>query len=83
MTSPAMISPTTDGVNAVEPGMSLRWVHLCTAPGGQIQFVLQLMDISSSGLVGSSLEYTTFKDSMPLFLHSLRMTFAKGHTEVS
>ena len=37
MTSDAMIRPTTDGTKALEPGMSLRSVHLCAAPGGQMQ----------------------------------------------
>ena len=37
MTSDAMISPTTDGTNAVEPGIARRSVHLCSAPGGQMQ----------------------------------------------
>ena len=55
-TSPAMISPTTDGTNATLPGMSRRSVHLCAAPGGQMQWVRQLMDISSIGLVGTSSE---------------------------
>ena len=55
-TSPAIISPATDGTNATLPGMSLRSVHLCFAPGGQIQFVRQLMYISSIGLVGFSSE---------------------------
>ena len=50
------INPTTDGTNATLPGISLRSVHLCFAPGGQIQFVRQLIDISSSGLVGCSSE---------------------------
>ena len=31
-TSPAMISPATDGTNARLPGISLRSVHLCSAP---------------------------------------------------
>ncbi len=48
-TSPAMINPATDGTYATLPGMSRRSVHLCAAPGGQMQFVLQLMDISSIG----------------------------------
>ena len=56
MTSPAIISPTTDGTNAVEPGISLLSVHFRWAPGGQMQFVLQLIDMSSMGLVGSSFE---------------------------
>lgn len=55
-TSPAMISPATDGTNATLPGISRRSVHLCSAPGGQIQFVLQLIAISSIGLVGCSSE---------------------------
>ena len=44
------------GTKAVLPGISLRSVHLCCAPGGQIQFVRQLMDISSTGLIGGSSE---------------------------
>ena len=55
-TSPAMINPATDGTYATLPGMSRRSVHLCAAPGGQMQFVLQLMDISSIGRFGSSSE---------------------------
>ena len=55
-TSPAIISPATDGTKATLPGISRRSVHLCSAPGGQIQFVLQLMDISSIGRVGFSSE---------------------------
>ena len=47
-TSPAMIRPTTDGTKAVEPGMSRRTVHL-RAPGGQMQWLRQLMDGSSRG----------------------------------
>ncbi len=53
-TSPAIISPTTDGTNAVLPGISRRSVHLCCAPGGQIQCVRQEIDISSIGRVGVS-----------------------------
>ena len=37
MTSPAIISPTTDGTKAVEPGISRRWVHFLAVPGGQMQ----------------------------------------------
>ena len=36
-TSPAMISPTTDGTNALLPGIARRSVHLRTAPGGQFR----------------------------------------------
>ena len=54
-TSPAMISPATEGTNAVEPGISLRTVHF-RVPGGQMQCFRQLMDGSSSGRVGCSVE---------------------------
>lgn len=77
-----MISPTTDGTNATLPGIARRSVHLCFAPGGQIQFERQLIAISSTGLIGSSLEYTTFNFFTPRFFNSLRITFAKGHTLV-
>ena len=55
-TSPAMIRPATDGTKAVLPGMSRRSVHLCFAPGGQMQWLRQLMDMSSMGRVGISSE---------------------------
>ena len=77
-----MIKPATEGTNAVEPGISLRTVHF-RVPGGQIQWLLQLIDASSSGLVGGSVEYTTFSCLIPRFLHSLRMTLASGQTLVS
>lgn len=54
--SPAMISPATDGTNAVDPGMSLRSVHFLAVPGGHIQCCLQLIDISSNGRIGFSFE---------------------------
>ena len=54
ITSPAIISPTTDGTNATLPGISRLSVHLCSAPGGHMQLVRQLIDISSIGLVGCS-----------------------------
>ena len=56
ITSPAMIRPATEGAKAVEPGMSLLSVHFLAVPGGHMQFVLQLMDISSMGLMGFALE---------------------------
>ena len=59
-----------DGPNAIDPGMSLLSVHLCTVPGGQIQWFRQLMLISSSGLTGFSVEYTTFSLLTPLFFSS-------------
>ena len=72
-----MISPATDGTNARLPGISLRSVHLCSAPGGQMQLFLQLMDISSRGLMGFSSEYTTLRRFTPRFLSSRLMTFAR------
>lgn len=55
-TSPAMISPTTDGTKALLPGTCRRWVHLRAVPGGQMQWVLQLFAMSSFGAMGFSLE---------------------------
>lgn len=81
-TSPAMISPTTDGTNAVLPGISRRSVHLCCAPGGQMQCVRQEIDISSIGRVGVSSEYTTLSFLTLRLRHSIRMTFASGQTFV-
>ena len=54
-TSPAIINPTTEGTKAVEPGISLRTMHF-RVPGGQMQCCRQLMDGSSSGRVGCSVE---------------------------
>ena len=54
-TSPAIINPTTEGTKAVEPGISLRTMHF-RVPGGQMQCFRQLMDGSSSGRVGCSVE---------------------------
>jgi hypothetical protein len=50
-----MISPATEGTNAVEPGISLRTVHFRVS-GGQMQCILQLIVGSSSGRLGSSVE---------------------------
>ena len=36
MTSPAIISPTTDGTKATLPGTARRAVHLRLVPGGQM-----------------------------------------------
>ena len=76
MTSDAMINPATDGTNALEPGIARRSVHLCFAPGGQMQCARQLIDISSIGVTGCSLEYTTFSFFTPRFFelaaHNLR-----------
>ena len=82
MTSPAMISPATEGTKERLPGMSLRSVHLCCAPGGQMQLVRQLLAISSIGLVDGYSEYTTFNFLTPLFFNSLLITLARGQTLV-
>ena len=76
-----MIRPATDGTKAVEPGISLRTVHFLV-PGGQMQWDLQLIAGSSSGLLGCSVEYTTFRLLIFLFRHSLRITLASGQTDV-
>ena len=55
MTSPAMIRPATEGTNAVEPGISRRTVHF-RVPGGQMQWLRQLIAGSSSGRTGCSVE---------------------------
>ena len=54
ITSPAIINPTTGGTNALLPGISLLAVHVLSVPGGQIQFVRQLISKSSTGLIGFS-----------------------------
>ena len=69
-------------VMATLPGISLRSVHLCFAPGGHTQRVRQLIDISSIGRIDGSSEYTTFNFFTPRFLSSRRMTFASGQTFV-
>jgi hypothetical protein len=56
ITSPAIIRPTTEGTKAVLPGTCLRFAHVRAAPGGQIQFDLQLFEQSSKGWIGFSLE---------------------------
>ena len=55
MTSPAMINPTTGGTNALLPGIWCLTVHFLV-PGGQTQCALQLIDISSCGVIGVSFE---------------------------
>lgn len=50
-----MISPITDGTNAVDPGISRLTVHFLVS-GGQMQWFLQLMDGSSRGRTGNSVE---------------------------
>jgi hypothetical protein len=51
-----MINPAVDGTNALLPGIARRFVHLRTVPGGQTQCCLQLIAISSTGVIGSSFE---------------------------
>lgn len=51
-----MISPATEGAKAVEPGTVLLTVLLLSVSGGHKQLASLLMDISSRGLMGFSLE---------------------------
>jgi hypothetical protein len=51
-----MIKPATDGTKAVLPGMSRRSVHLCCAPGGQMQWFRQLIAMSFIGRKTFSVE---------------------------
>ena len=51
--------------------------------GGQMQWVRQLMVISSMGVSAGSLEYTTFRCLTPRLRSSARITRASGQTEVS
>ena len=55
-TSPATISPAVAGTKALLPGTCRRCVHFRAVPGGQMQCVRQLMDRSSSGVMGGSFE---------------------------
>ena len=55
-TSPAIISPTTDGTNALLPGIWRRAVHFLCVPGGQMQCERQLISSVSSGFIASSSE---------------------------
>jgi hypothetical protein len=82
MTSAAIIKPATAGTKAVLPGMSRRSVHLCFAPGGQIQWLRQLMLISSMGRMGGSSDHITFKRLIPRFFSSRRITRASGQVWV-
>ena len=82
ITSPAIIIPTTGGTNDVLPGIWRRFEQLLFVPGGQTQFPLQVFSGPSSGVNGISLEYTTVKCFIFLFLSSFRITFASGQTEV-
>ena len=55
-TSPARMSPATEGTKATLPGTCRRTVHLRSVPGGQMQWLLQEMDSSSMGVMGGSVE---------------------------
>ena len=57
-TSPAIISPTTDGTNATLPGISLLSVHLCSAPGGHYLFLLLTMAVN---IRSSSIQFSRYK----------------------
>ena len=78
-----MINPAAAGTKALLPGTWRRWVHLRAVSGGQMQWVRQLMVISSMGVSAGSLEYTTFRCLTPRLRSSVRITRASGQTEVS
>ena len=56
MTSPAMISPATDGTNAVDPGVLLLPVPFRSAPGIPSPSSAEPVDGSAKGVIGSSFE---------------------------
>ena len=56
MTSPAIISPATDGTKDMLPGIWRRVVHLRVVPDGQIQLVAQFDPSVSLGAMGNSFE---------------------------
>ena len=62
--------------------MSRRSVHLRAVPGGQMQFVRQLMDMSSIGRVGFYVEKTTLSFFTRRLRISWRITFARGYIVV-
>lgn len=64
ITSPAMINPATEGTNETLPGICL--------------LVVQSFSSLSMGFIAGSFEYTTFRESMPLFLNSERIVLARG-----
>ena len=66
ITCPAMISPITDGTNAVLPGTARR-----TSPSGW-----------NKGVSAGSVEYATFRHFTLRAFNSLRIARAKGHALV-
>ena len=71
----------TEGTKAVEPGISRRTV-LCGRSGFRAASSRRMLSASAAGRRGISVEYTACSFRMPLCRHSLRMTRARGHTEV-
>ena len=56
ITSPAIISPATDGTNEILPGICRRIKQVRAAPFGQTQWLAQLFSSVTTGVIGSSLE---------------------------
>lgn len=56
ITSPAIISPTTGGTNALLPGICLRTLHFLFVSGGQMQFSSLHKFSVVFGFIGSSFE---------------------------
>ena len=69
ITSDAIINPADEGTKDTEPGMALL-LPSCFSSS------------ISMGFKGISFEYKTFSELIPLSFNSLRITFAKGQTEV-
>lgn len=61
MTSPAITNPATAGTKALLPGISRRSVQCRFVPGGQMQWVRQLIAISSMGFRGGFLGIDDFQ----------------------
>lgn len=80
ITSPAIMSPTTDGTKEILPGTDRRASQFRALPGGQIHSLPQPPCIT--GLIGCSFEYTTFNDFIWRAFNSLRITLASGQTLV-
>ena len=56
ITSPAIMSPTTEGTKETDPGTLRLAVHVLAVPGGQMQFSLQPAAGSTAGGIGGSFE---------------------------
>ena len=83
MTSPAIKSPATDGVNALLPGDCFFDTPFLVESENPCGFSFREFSTSSGiGAIAFFVDYTHFNRLIPRFFSSLRMTRAKGHTEV-